>query len=594
MRWIAMMLVTVVAAVGGCSGDGDENGSPPGASCADPAAVPVLPAPGWLDGDTLAAPAGDRVAALIAEARPGWLPAVRTIDGWPRLGELIVPLSGEATAAQADRISVFALGADGWEPVDVPFDAHLESDPPTLVLRPQIPYPPGVDEVVVALAAGVAEGARALPACGADGRPDPAYGQAASAAAPDAELAIRLRLATTSAALPLLGQALDVAPVLEVESVAARALGDFEVPPPADMAATLAPEAAVGILALPDYRDASGVFALDGDGVPAAVGVTRPGFVVALPASGSPPYPFVLFQHGGGQDKADFLQWAGPLASAGFAFVAIDLPYHGDRADAGGGSDLDFLKFDDPLGTRDNFRQTVADHMAVLTGVAALNDAVAATLGVSDALDPDRGFYMGLSLGGISGSITFASAPHLRGGALFVAGAGYSEMVTHGLFSVLFNDVMQRPAVESATILAFMEVLLDGADPAAYGQHVEDRTVPPRPALFMQATDDTIVSMATNDRLARLYGAAVAQPTQHEAQGMQQLPLPAFDNFSWESGGASATRLLVHNPMAEVADAARHGALITLGYSQQMVAHCFSTTLETGACEVIDTGFAGH
>jgi hypothetical protein len=582
----------LVGLSGGCGGDG--GAAPPGASCADPAAVPIFPAPAWLEGATLAAPAGDRVAALIAEARPEWLPAVAAIDGWPRLGELIVPLSGAATAAAGDRVTVYGLGADGWQPYPVPFDARVEAEPPTLILRPQIPYPPGIDEVILAIGAGAAAGARALPACGADGRPHPAYAEAASAVAADAELAIRLQLATTAEALPRLGQVLDAASVLEVESVAPRALGDFDAPPPAEVAAALASEAAVGILALPDYRDAAGVIGLDEGGVPVAVGVTRPGFVVALPASGTPPHPFVLFQHGGGQDKADFLQWAAPLGSAGFAVVAIDLPYHGDRAEVGGGSDLDFLKFDDPLGTRDNFRQAVADHLAVLGGTDALNAAIAQSLGVSEALDRDRGFYMGLSLGGISGSLTFASAARLRGGALFVAGAGYSEMVTHGLFSVLFNDVMQRPPVEATTVLAFMEVLLDGADPAAYGQHVEDRGAPPRPALFMQAVDDTILSMATNDRLGRLYGAAVALPVDHPVEGMEELALPAADNFAWSAQGARATRVLVHNPMAEVAPTARHPALITLGYAQEMVTHCFATLLASGSCEVIDTGFAAH
>jgi hypothetical protein len=75
---------------------------------------------------------------------------------------------------------------------------------------------------------------------------------------------------------------------------------------------------------------------------------------------------------------------------------------------------------------------------------------------------------------------------------------------------------------------------------------------------------------------------------------MDTLVLPAEGNFAWTPGGEAATRLLVQAPMTEVPVAERHGGLIVQPYSQEMVAHCFRTLLDDGACEVVDTGFAEH
>ena len=232
--------------------------------------------------------------------------------------------------------------------------------------------------------------------------------------------------------------------------------------------------------------------------------------------------------------------------------------------------------------------------MAVLTGIDALNTALSPVLGADKALDKERGFYMGLSLGGITGSLTFASAPELQGAALFVAGSSYAEIVTYGLFGVLFNDVMQREPVEAAVVLAMLQTLLGGADPASYARHVEQNDKPPRPVLFMQAVDDPIIIMSANDRLARAFGADLIEPSDHAVAGMAAVNLPGADNFAWQSGGDKATRVLIHHPMAEVPKSDRHGALIVQNYSQETVAHCFAKILETGSCEVIDSGFVSH
>jgi pimeloyl-ACP methyl ester carboxylesterase len=215
-------------------------------------------------------------------------------------------------------------------------------------------------------------------------------------------------------------------------------------------------------------------------------------------------------------------------------------------------------------------------------------------LGVKNALDASRAFYMGLSLGGISGSMTFATTKEVNAAGLFVAAGGYPEIVSKGLFSALVANIVNRPTPERETLLGLAEVILDGADPLAYALRVEERSARPRPALFMQAIGDPVVPEPSSDQWARAFGAGLALPLQHAVAGMAELALPVSDNFAFTPGGSKATRVLMQNPMQEIPAAQRHGALIVQEYSQKAVAHCFSTWLTTGSCEAMDSGFAAH
>lgn len=588
-RRLPILLALGSLACGG-SDDAPSNAGP----CADTGKVLAFPTPAWQSGATLTPPPDDFAVAMVAEVKPTWAEQLSLVDGWPARPTVLVPLDQPASSVDATGLSLFGK-ADGGElaELDVVLGGRLSDDGLTLIVEPRDPVPPGVKEVVLVVAEGALAGGRALPACNSRG----AYAEAKAALPKDtqAELALPFRVATTPEDLMHLHAKVAKAPVLKVAKVEARTLASFgTLAPPADVAAVLAPTAASGLLELPAYADASGLIARGADGAPEAKGVTRPGFIVALPAGGTAPHPFVLFQHGGGQDKADFFQLAKPLAEAGFAFVAIDLPYHGDRAGTAGGSDLDFVDFSDLAKTRDNFRQAVADHQAVFTGLAALNAALEPVLGTKEALDATRGFYMGLSLGGISGSMTFATTPNVRAAGLFVAAGGYPEIVSKGLFAALVANIVNRPTPEKEALLGLAEVVLDGADPLAYAKRVEDRSVRPRPALFMQAIADPVIPEPSSDQWARAFGAALALPKQHPVAGMQELPLPASDNFAFAGVAEKATRILIQNPMNEIPAAQRHGALIVQGYSQQAVAQCFSSVLASGSCEAIDTGFAGH
>jgi dienelactone hydrolase len=575
-----------------CDSGGDEG------RCVAADQALAMPSPLWRTEDGLTPPEDDMAAGMLRLRRPTWYEQLAQADGWPARPTIIVPLDGAGQAVSVDRLSFVGRRTESGrlESIDVGVSAVIDGDGASLVVRPDVALPE-LYEAVLVVGPGAVTGASALPVCGSDGEPHPDYDRALSElpAGTEAELALPFRLATTHRQLPALGEALAARPVLTVRSAMATGLDRFgESSPSPEVAALLQDPAVTAILELPDYRGPDGAFSVAADGVPQAQGITAPGIIVVLPVAGEPPYPFVLFQHGGGQDKSVVFGLAGPLAAAGFALVAIDLPEHGDRTSGSAGTDMDILDFNDLPKTRDNLRQAAADHMAVLTGIDALNDELGPMFGDIVPLDPDRGFYLGLSLGGITGSMTFASAPTLEGAALFVGGADYVELVSFGFFSLLVSDILARPSIEQAVVLGLAEAILDGADPQAYAVRAEDRTGPPRPLLLMQAIDDPIVSMPSSDLWGRSFGADLVRPFHHEVDGMDELDLPASDNFAWDGESEAVTRVLVQNPMAETPISERHGGLIMLDYTQQVVEHCFTTVLDDGSCEVIDTGFAEH
>jgi len=583
----------------------------------------MLPYEAWGAGDSFGPPPGDAAVAALQALRPAWAAQLAELRGWPAKPAALIPLSGPAATVDPAHIYVYGAEVVGGPLVHVPeavVETRLLSDGEgegtTLEVTLRDPAPPGLAEVGFLVFSEALGGPDPLMACDPERDSREVIRGLIERVGADAwpeETAFAFPtfpLARTSDALVRTWEREAATPSLQVAEVEARTQADFgEAASPPDVAAALNPTIAWARLTLPDYRDGETKHAaLDGQGALAPAGTTQPGVLVLLPTGGTPPYPWVLFQHGGNQDKSDVLQIAGPLAQAGFALVALDLPYHGDRALAAGGSDLDILDFDDPLKTRDAFRQAAADQMAVAAGVGALNAALAPVFGTGEALDGARAYYMGLSLGAVSGSLSFSAGHGYGAAALFVGGGYYPTLLGGGVFSLFVQDIHQAPPVEATASLLFMEALLDGADPVSYALRAEDRQAPPRPVLFFQAKGDPLIAQEASDGWARAFGADVAQPmsdpVDHEVAGMALVPLPAQDNFVWpaDDGGAvddatsevgpGATRLLLECPMAGVAVSDRHAGLITAGYSQELVAHCFAGVASDGSCEVVDTGFA--
>ena len=383
--------------------------------------------------------------------------------------------------------------------------------------------------------------------------------------------------------------------MLEVASVAAKPLAD--VTDSESVAAHVQGNVAQGLLSVPLYQGDDLLFQVDADGVPEAQGTTQPGFVVALPKTGTAPYPFVIFQHGGGQDKSLGVITSAVLAEAGFAVVAMDLVGHGDRADGAAGNDLDILNFVKPLITRGNLRQSSADHLALVTGLDALNAALEPVFGSAAVLDKNEIYYQGMSMGALTGAFTFFSAASIKGASLFVGGGGFPEILSSGAFKLMVADAFSKEGIELRVVHALTETLMAAADPISYSA-VESRGAAPRTALFFEAIGDKLVPNVSTDILARAFGATNAEPIDHEVPHMSATSLPAKGGFAWKGESAETTRLLIQAPMDDMGEdppmGVKHGLLITQAYSQEMVAHCYAGMVAGDGCEIIDTGFSDH
>lgn len=145
----------------------------------------------------------------------------------------------------------------------------------------------------------------------------------------------------------------------------------------------------------------------------------------AMPASG---WPTTIMMHGLGGGKEMMLATAGTYAYAGVATVAIDMPLHGERSfDANGdgvydvsatdesygaivgqpgafvnGNPLAFVNVASSLSARDNFRQAIADNLALRLSLTGLAMQLAATE-QAQIFDVNNISAQGLSLGGIVG-----------------------------------------------------------------------------------------------------------------------------------------------------------------------------------------------
>jgi len=128
-------------------------------------------------------------------------------------------------------------------------------------------------------------------------------------------------------------------------------------------------------------------------------------FLISVPAAAAPAggYPVVVFQHGITSDKSVALAIANTLAQAGYATLAIDAPFHGDRTVGASSGDGFFTA--NLLQNRANIYQAALDLWETLDVVEAGIDLD----GVAGAdLDATQIEFAAHSLGSIIGSVFLA------------------------------------------------------------------------------------------------------------------------------------------------------------------------------------------
>ncbi len=600
----AAAFVSLAAAVlAGCGSD--PVGKTPDfqySKCAAVTDVPQYPTPNWLvEADTLTGyrlepPADDAAAAYIGNKDP-WIAALKKLDGFPRMAAWFIAADGRPTALDASKVKLFSsFNGEVKELTGVKFKAEVSTDVNVVAVSATLPLPipQKGEKYVLALYEGFAAGAPIIPACGAAGTAHPDYVTAANELTRKGfgnglTFALPTVVSRLSLGIPSLYGELIKAPVLTVKTINEKLVTDFanDYLPDEATKASLQEKAYDGLFTTPLYQDADGVLVQDKtSGLPIKQGETSPGFVIALPKAGTAPYPVVMFQHGGSRNPKDVLYIAKPYADLGFAVMGIDLLYHGSRENATGPKgDAAMADFNAPLKSRDNFRQVAADHLAVQTGISEINKALKGLNGLDKTLDPDKVFFIGHSMGSLSGTISSGANLAMLGTSLLAGGAPYQTMLTEGLFSVpLLGLIMDRPHVEVMTIMNLLETLMDAGDPINHAWPSVSGTGAPKDVLVFASVGDPVMNGPATDYQALSFGCDLALEKDHAVEGMKELSCPASGNYSYAGASQQKATRLIKQIDYKVNTVDRHMAVYLDMKLHRSVAACYEGRIKNGVC----------
>jgi len=191
--------------------------------------------------------------------------------------------------------------------------------------------------------------------------------------------------------------------------------------------------------------------------------------LLSLPKSNSE-VPCVVFLHGYGGSKEDVLDVAELVAREGYAMMAIDAEYHGERSEIG--RELYSPNITDTLR---GITQTVIDLRRAVDYLETRREINEAKIG-----------YAGGSMGGILGAIFIGVEPRIKAAALIVAGGNMSLMVTESQHSTMpaVRQYLQRENLSNVEL----QTLLDPIDPINFIANFA-----PRPLALHLGRFDTIV-----------------------------------------------------------------------------------------------------
>lgn len=302
-----------------------------------------------------------------------------------------------------------------------------------------------------------------------------------------------------------------------------------------------------------DRANVHGRFRRDASGALISTRQERVPFTITIPAGATGPVPVVIFQHGLGSERSTMLSVADSLAGSGYAVIAIDIPWHGMRFPADGvdvrhnygatdGPDgfgdrtgtevyLEYLGVVDVEGeldafhpnyVREAFRQSVVDLMAAVRLIREGDWSGVRALSGLEGLEFDDGpmSFIGVSLGGILGTVFVSSEPEIGAAVLNVTGGDLTRLTERSpTFADLFLPILlPRLGVEPSTLdpttypsslhpeVAIAQTLLDRGDSMAFAPLLAGQE---RHLLFQMAENDETVPNSATEALARAAGAPI-------------------------------------------------------------------------------------
>jgi len=241
----------------------------------------------------------------------------------------------------------------------------------------------------------------------------------------------------------------------------------------------------------------------------------------AKPAQSTSRLPIVIMLHGTGGKKEDMKAQMEKYAQAGFFAVAIDGPYHGERAAPGVGSkdyqDAILAVWRGGPG-HPFFYDTVWDVMRLIDYLQTRDD-----------VDPQRIGLVGVSKGGIETYLTAAADPRITVAVSCLGVESFRWALDNNLWSHRTETIPITLAAAAkdagiATVdAAFVRKLYNKIAPGIYGQFDGPTMVPliaPRPLLIINGELDLRTPKAAVQECLD-----AAQPLYHAANGDDRLKL---------------------------------------------------------------------
>ena len=222
-----------------------------------------------------------------------------------------------------------------------------------------------------------------------------------------------------------------------------------------------------------------------------------------IPAKGGGPVPCAFFLHGLGGNKSNAAPFAVELLKQGYATMALDAAYHGDRA--AGKQPMYGTTFHR---LRDGYMQTVVDYRRALDYLETRSD-----------IDSKRVTLIGLSMGAIIGAVLGGVETRIKCPVLLVGGADRGMMSRLSQIEVWKKTRAENPGLDFDEISRVMAP----ADPLNFVDKIS-----PRPVLMINGTKDDIVPLEANKLLhktAREPKKVVWFESGHSLPRAQTLPI---------------------------------------------------------------------
>jgi pimeloyl-ACP methyl ester carboxylesterase len=358
-----------------------------------------------------------------------------------------------------DGALLLRLGAAATDDVLLPFAATWTDDDKLLALAPSLPFEQTTRYAFVLTDRALTAESQcyaASPAFNRIRRGQPADAAEARAAEPLGDLFAHLKAhgvdpLAVSAAAVFTTQDLrsDLEEVRQrLDQSGPPALDHVEVQPaPAGWQGVS--EMVVMKLHATGWRGKNGAFARGADGKLESFGDENltAWLAMPLPANAIQPMPIVVFQHGFMADHTEMSGVVPWLCTAGFAVIGIDLPAHGERNPLPPAlNGIGYMNFFNPLAWRDNGRQAAADHMALVRAIANLAKLDVWPPGGGDGqpdLDVTKIFYLGHSLGGMTGAMSTALDPTFQAEVLHAPPGDFHTLILHSPFGEIALDILQ-------------------------------------------------------------------------------------------------------------------------------------------------------